>query len=183
VIVVIGTNPPAVSAGASATSAITITAGSTYAGTMNVTCALTASPANAQSLPTCGLNPASVAIASGGSGGTVLTVNTTAAKYSSLSRPAPMNSWERGAGGAALAGLLMFCISSRRRRWIPMLALMLIAAVMGAVGCSGGSSGGGGGGTLITPATTSGSYTFSVTGTDSVNSTITTSTAVVVTVQ
>jgi hypothetical protein len=64
-----------------------------------------------------------------------------------------------------------------------MLALLLAIGAIGAVGCGGGGSGGGGGGGQTTPATTAGSYTFTVTGTDSVNAQITTSTTVVVTVQ
>jgi hypothetical protein len=88
-----------------------------------------------------------------------------------------------GGGGLAFAAVLMFGIASRRRRWSAMLVLFFVVAVGGAIGC-----GGAGGGKLLpvspsTPATTKGSYTFTVSGTDSANPTITTSTSFTITVQ
>ena len=64
-----------------------------------------------------------------------------------------------------------------------MLALQLLVAAAGAIGCGGGGGTSGGGGGLSTPATTAGNYTFTVAATDSVNSKITTSTTVTITVQ
>jgi hypothetical protein len=62
-----------------------------------------------------------------------------------------------------------------------MTVLLMAVIGVGAIGCGGhgitGSSG------SSTPATTAGNYTFTVTGTDSVNAKITTSTAITVTVQ
>ncbi len=178
-----GQTPSPVSPGSSATSTITFSAGTTYSGTLNLACALTTSPNGAQSLPTCSISPTSVALTSGGSGTATLTVGTTAASTTAELHPfgAPLR-W-LGGGGATLAAVLLFGIPARRRRWASMLALLLAIGAIGAVGCGGGGSGGGGGGGQTTPATTAGSYTFTVTGTDSVNAQITTSTTVVVTVQ
>lgn len=195
--VVIATLPQSgVSPGGSTTTNVTLSASSTYSGTMNMSCALVGSPAGAQSLPTCSLNPASVKIATAGTGATVLTVQTKAASTTALITPSRMNLFCFG-GGTMLAGLFLIGVPTRRRRWMPMLALLLIVVVAGVVGCagSGGSnsgsdgsgsgsdgSGSGSGGSSI-PATTAGTYTFTVTGVDSVNSSITTSANVVVIVQ
>jgi sugar lactone lactonase YvrE len=173
--------PASITPGASGTSTGTISAGSTYSGTLDLTCSLTGSPSGAVSLPTCGLSPAAVTLISGGNATTVFTVNTTAASTTALNRPAGTNLWRLGGGGAALAALLFFGIPARRRRWITMAALLMAFIVVGAIGCGGhGSSSSSG---SSTPATTAGNYTFTITGTDSVNAKITTSTAVTVTVQ
>jgi len=176
--------PSPVSPGAQTTATATLSAGNTYSGTMNMTCTLTGSPAGAQNLPVCNLNPASVTVTSGGSGTTVLTVNTTAAATNALVRPLRWNRWKFGSEAAALATVLMLGIPSRRRRWLPMLALLSVVVFAGAIGCSGG----GGSSTTSPPssdtkATTAGSYTFTVAGTDTINSKITTSASVIVTVQ
>jgi Chitobiase/beta-hexosaminidase C-terminal domain/FG-GAP-like repeat/Bacterial Ig-like domain (group 3)/NHL repeat len=179
-----GQTPSPISPGGSATSTITFSAGTTYSGTMNLACALTASPSGAQSLPTCSMNPTSITLASGGSSTSKLTVNTTAASTTAWLHPfgAPLR-W-LGGGGAALAAVLLFGIPARRRRWASMFALLLAIFAFGTAGCGGGgNSGGGGGGGQTIPATTAGNYTFTVTGTDSVNAQITTATTVVVTVQ
>jgi hypothetical protein len=112
-------------------------------------------------------------------------VNTTAASTSSLVQPNGRGRWGLGAGSTVLAALLLFGIPSRRRRWLPMLALLWIVTAVGVSACGGGGSSfsGGSGGGPTTPATTAGNYTFTVTGTDSSNSQITTSTSVSVTVQ
>jgi hypothetical protein len=91
----------------------------------------------------------------------------------------PSDGLWRLAGGAALAGVLMFSIPSRRRRWIPMLILLWgVIAAAGTIGC-----GGNGSSPIVgqgTPATTAGSYIFTVAGTDSINSKITSSTTVTI---
>lgn len=176
-------SPAPVSPGTGATATVTLSAGSNYSGKMNLTCTLTASPKGAVSLPTCGLNPASVTITTGGSGTTILTVNTTAASGTALLQPSRLNPWGLG-GGAVLAGLLIFGAPSRRR-WMLLLALpFCVLAIASFVGCggSGTNSGGGQSNGGTTPATTAGSYTFTVTGTDSTNSTITSSANIIVTV-
>jgi len=156
---------------------------------MNLSCALVGSPAGAQTLPTCSLNPTSVKITTGGTGSTVLTVQTKAASTAARLVPSGMNLFGLG-GGTVLAGLLMIGVPARGRRRMTMLALLWIVVVAGVVGCGGGgssssNSGGsnsGSGGSSI-PATTAGTYTFTLTGVDSADSSITTSTNVVISVQ
>ena len=178
------TTPSPVNPGSSTTSTVTLTGSNGYSGTMNLSCLLTTSPAGAQKPPTCALNPASVTLASGGSGTTTLTVNTTAASTNALARPTDQHLWKLGGGGAVLAAMLLFGIPLRRRRWTSMLALLLFVAASGAIGCGGGGgTGGGGGGGSSTPATTAGNYSFTVAATDSVNAKITASTTISVTVQ
>jgi hypothetical protein len=169
-----------VTPGSDGTGTITLTAGSTYSGTVNLSCALTGSPAGAVSLPACSVKPPTVALAAGGTGTSVLTITTTAAS-TAMAQPAGNGLWGLGSG-VALAALLMFGIPSRRRRWISMVVLLFVVAAAGAIGCGGHSSSGGGGGTG-TAATTAGTYTFTLTGTDSVTGSVKTSTTVSVTVE
>ncbi len=170
-----GINP-----GGNGTANITITSGSSYSGTVDLSCALTGSPAGAASLPTCSVKPPTVTLTTGGSGSSVLTVATTAAT-TALAQPAGSGLWGLGSG-VALAAMLMFGIPSRRRRWLSMVVLLFVVAAAGTIGCGGKASSGGGGGTG-TAATTAGTYTFTVTGTDSVTGSVKTSTTVSVTVQ
>jgi hypothetical protein len=172
--------PPSVTPGASTTATATFSAGTTYQGTLNLTCALTTSPTGAQSLPTCTMNPTRLAIATGGTGTSTLTVKTTAASTAFLRKPSIGNPWRIAGGGTVLALLLTCGISSWRRRWISMLALLAVFTVVAAIGCGGGSSSTGSTGS---PGTTAGNYVFTVTGTDSSNSSITATTTVAVTVQ
>jgi hypothetical protein len=172
--------PASITPGASGASTGTISAGSTYSGTLDLTCSLTDSPSGAVSLPTCSLSPTNVTVASGGNATTVFTVDTTAASTTAMYKPAGTNLWRLGGGGAVLAAFLILGIPTRRQRWITMAALLTAVIAAGAIGCGGhGSSST----STSTPATTAGNYTFTVTGTDSVNAKITTSTNVTVTVQ
>jgi len=156
---------PPLSAGAGTTVHVTVLTDIGYSGTINLTCALTGSPAGAQSQPTCGLNPSSVTIPPGGAGLTVLTVLTTAASSTALVSPIGGRPWGIGSGGATLAALLSFGLFSLRRRWISIRILTCAIAFAGLIGCGGiGSSNFT---PPSTPATTSGTYTFKLTGTDS----------------
>jgi Bacterial Ig-like domain (group 3)/FG-GAP-like repeat/Chitobiase/beta-hexosaminidase C-terminal domain len=172
----------AVSGGAADTSTISFFASNEYTGTLNLTCALTASPTGAQNLPTCSMSPTSVALAFGASGTSTLTVQTTAARTTASAHPLAAPFRWLGGGGATLAAVLLFVIPARRRRWASLFALLLGTFLLGTLGCGGGTNGGGGGGQTI-PGTTAGNYTFTVTATDSANKQITTSTTVIITVQ
>ena len=153
--------------GSSATGNLTFSAGSSYSGTLSLSCTLTSSPSGAQSLPACSLNPASIVLTSGGTGTAALTITTTAASTASLVVPAQFQLWKFGGAGSLLAFVLMFGIPARRRRWTLMLTLFLVMAIAGAIGCGGGGSGQGSQPPPKTPATTAGSYTFTVKATDS----------------
>jgi hypothetical protein len=172
-----------INVGSSGTTTFTLSASSTYSGTVNMTCSLTGAPVGALSVPTCTVNPTPLTITPGGTGTTVLTVQTTAASTAGLARP-QQNLWGLGGGGAVLAAVLMLGIPARRRRLMAMFAFLLIAFVSGVIGCGGSSStsststGG-----KSTPATTAGSYVFTVIGTDAANVKITNSTNITVTVQ
>lgn len=168
--------------GSSATANITLNAGSNYSGSMNMSCTLVTSPSDAQSLPTCSLNPTTVNIAAAGSGLTVLTVKTTAASTAASLKLTDLF----GLGGeTALACMILIGIPRRRRMMeIGLLVFITIALCSGLIGCGGGSSGQGGGpGGTVVAATTAGTYKFSIVGTDSINPTITASTSVSVIVQ
>jgi sugar lactone lactonase YvrE len=165
-------SPPPVAPGSAATATATFSAGSTYSGTLHVSCALTASPAGAQSVPTCNVNPASVTIAAGGNVTTIVTVNTTKASSGSA-----LNRW---GGGGILAFALLFVMPSLRRR---KTALLLAVCAMAIIGCGGGGGPASGTPPVNTPATTPGSYTFRVTATDASNASVTTSANLTITVQ
>lgn len=172
-----------VSAGASVNSTLSLLAGGNYSGTLKLSCTLTASPAGAQSLPACSLNPASMALTAGGTGSATLTVTTTAATKALLDAPSGPPSRGYAYGGTFLAAILFFLLPAKRRRFA-VLALLLGFVAAGISGCASGSGGSttpppSGGGT---PGTTAGSYTFAVTATDS-GASISATTNVAVTVQ
>ena len=176
--------PAPVTPGSAATATATLSAGSNYSGTMNLTCALTGSPSGAQSLPTCALSPTSLTLSAGGSGTTKLTVNTTAASTASFAIPRRSTFWGFGSGGSALALVVMLGLSRRRRRWLSMLAVVMLIVAAGMIGCGGGGGGSGSNsGGSTTPGTTAGNYTFTVTGTDAANPSISTSASVAISVQ
>jgi trimeric autotransporter adhesin len=171
------TAPSAIAAGGTATAMVTLTAGSSYSGTLNISCALTKSPANAQSPPTCALNPSTATIAAGGNATTTLTVKTTAATSAMLMRTND-RLWGRGTEAAAFAALLMISLRARRRRWLSVLALLITAICVVSGGCGGSHST-----PKSTPGTTAGNYVFTVKAADSKDATIATSASVNVTVQ
>jgi len=129
------------------------------------------------------VSPATVTLASGGSGTTTLKVNTTAASTASLVWPTRLKFWAAGGGGSILAFVLMIGVPSRRRRWLSMLMLLWMIVAAGALGCGGGGQSSSSSGKSTTPATTVGSYVFTVTGTDTTNAKITTSANVIINVQ
>jgi len=178
-VVVSAAAPSPVAPGNSATSTITLNTGSSYSGTLNLSCSLTTSPASAQSPPTCALNPATVTVATGATATASLAVKTTAAT-TALMQPSD-KLLGMGEGGLALAGLVMLGTSFRRRRWLSVLALLAISISCAGIGCSGGGSNPNP--TPTTAATTAGSYVFTVTAMDATNNIITASSTVSITVQ
>jgi hypothetical protein len=170
------TTPSAVAPGTTATSTITVSTTNSYTGTASLTCVLTSSPSGAVDAPTCSLSPTTVALSSTSTSGTVTaSVATTAATSSQLIRPEPPGKGgEWMGGGAVLALLVFFGIPARRRSWRSMLgAFLLMGALAGLSGCgdfwqapTGNAADG----------TTTGNYTFTVTGTGApaVSGTVTT---------
>jgi hypothetical protein len=163
------TTPSSVSPGSQTSSSITVTATGGYAGTATLTCAVTSSPSSAVDAPTCSFSTSSVTLSSTTTTGTVVaTISTTAATTGQLTRPALKprgKGWIDARGGALLAFLVFLGIPSRRRSWRSMLgALALMMALGGMSACGdfwqapGGNTSGG---------TTSGTYTFTVSGTGS----------------
>ncbi len=174
--------PSAVAPGSSATATATLSAGSTYAGTMNLTCVLAASPVAAQSVPTCTVAPASVTIAAGAKSTTTVTLHTTAASSGSALGQPGRSEWQLWGGGGGLMLALLCGVPARRRRMATMM-MVLVYGFAALVGCGGGGGGSGSVSPPATPATTAGSYTFSVVGTDASNPKVTASANLTITVQ
>ncbi|HEX6771545.1 MAG TPA: Ig-like domain repeat protein [Acidobacteriaceae bacterium] len=169
-----------VTPGRNATATVALSAGSTYSGTMNLTCAMTASPKGAQNLPTCSLNPCSVVLAAKGAASTTLTIQTAGSSVAANATPSAWGIRWISTGSTVFAALLLFALPKRRRRWQWIAVLLMTIAAAGAIGCGGGSQ------TPPPPAavaTTAGNYTFTVIGTDKADSKITTSSSISVTVQ
>src|SRR6185312_16155165 len=141
---------------------------------------MTASPKGAQDLPTCSLNPGSVALTAKGTATTTLTIQTTGSSMAANAAPSAWKIRWIGTGSTAFAALLLFGLPRRRRCWQWTAVLLMTIVAAGAIGCGGGSQ------TPPPPgaiATTAGNYTFTVTGTDKADLKITTSSSISVTVQ
>jgi hypothetical protein len=142
-----------------------------YAGTVNMTCKLTTGPKTATP-PECGMNPASVTLTVGGTAQPFILIfgkGTTLPPGITLGSNVPSSpskgkglGFGLSAGGAVLACGLLFGIPGRRRGWRAMLSvLLLLVAASGFTAC------------ISTPKMiTTGQYTFTVTGTDSADSTV-----------
>lgn len=150
------------------TVAVTVTPAGGFTGNVTLTATITASPHDAQDLPTLSFGSTSpVSITGTGSGTATLTILTTAPVNALLApsgRRFPRSLQAAGAGGSALACLLLFGIPGCRRRRNLFLLLALFAIFAGGVAACGGGGGSGGGGTS-SPGTTTGNYTITVTGT------------------
>jgi trimeric autotransporter adhesin len=169
--------PAAIAPGASATSTITATPSGGYTGTITLTCSVAAISGGTDT-PTCSGSP--IAITSAAATGTV-TVTTTgpsaAARRGNGGLAQLRTKGWIGAGGAALAGILLLGIPARRRNWRSLLAILIFVSAMGTiVGCGGSSS------TVSQPlpGTTAGAYTVTVTGTDTASNVQTTTFVVTV---
>ena len=172
--------PVSVSPGGSATAKLVLSGDSTYSGTMRLACALTTSPAAAQDLPTCSLNPTSVAMTPNGTASTVFTVQTTGSSQAGIVDSFGWRLRWVGGGSTAFAVVILLGVPNRRRRWAWMVALVIGAGAAGTIGCGGGKQASS---VQSTAESTPGNYVFTVTGIDAANAEITTVTTVNVTVQ
>jgi sugar lactone lactonase YvrE len=170
-----------VAPGNTASTMVSLAAGSHYSGTLNLSCALIASLAGAQSLPKCSVIPASVNITSGGQTTITVTISTTA--------PSSASALERWGGSSVLALVVLFFIPSLRRRKTTVLLLAFVFSISVAIGCGGHSGAGSTAGSgspaaaSSSPATSPGVYTFRVAATDASQATLTGFTDLTITVQ
>jgi subtilase family serine protease len=142
--------------GGSGTSTITVDARNGYSGTVSFTC----------TAPTAALIGCSVGgpVTLGGattSGSVTLSITT---KATAALDPGNAPLW-LGSSGALMAGVLVFGIPARRRRWGVALTLLTLALIASAVGCGGSSSSG-----TKNPGTPVGVYTIGVTASDGTTS-------------
>jgi len=147
-------------------STITVTPSGGFTGSVALAAAVTSSPAGAVNPPTFSFSSTTPVSITGAAAGTAsLTISTTQAlgcsATSSTRHEVP---WYAG-GGAALACILLFGIPARRRSWRTMLGMLTLLAALttGVMACGGGN--GSGTCTAVRPATTSGTYSVTVTGT------------------
>lgn len=162
------------------TATITVTPSGHFTGQVNLTCKLTSYLASDINLPTCTL-PSSVNITGSSAVTATLTINSTAP--STAAAHPTLRKVFFGGGGALLACLLFFGIPARKRSWRSLLGVLVLCVSLSLMGCGSGSAsttGSGGGGTVA--GTTSGNYTFTVTGTDASTGKITSSIQVTVAV-
>jgi hypothetical protein len=152
--------------GNSGTSTITLTSTGGYAGTANVSATgsvnVDASFPNGQT--------GTVALSSGGTGTTTLTITTVSANGNIQKTPAGRLAGRRiaAAGGTAAGCILLLLIPGiRRKRWPVALIMLVFLSVGAGLGCGGGGGGGG------APA---GNYTITVTAADSSNTNVTATT-------
>jgi pseudomonalisin len=145
------------SPGASGSSTITVDARNGYSGIINFTCAVSSLTAKIG----CTVSGGPITLNSGTPTATVtLSITTAAAAVSPGSAPLWL-----GSSSALVAGLFLFGVPARRRRWGVVVTLITITLILAAVGCGGSSKSTGGG--TGTPA---GNYTVTVTGSDGTTS-------------
>ena len=166
----ISATPVTMAAGATTgnTSTVTVTPQGGFTGNVYFSCALTSSPAGAALPPTCTIPP-SVNITSATPVTAVVTINSTAPSTIATLVLPPRNRqrWIAVNGGMMVAGFCLLGIVSRRRNRYRVAGFLLVLALLGSLaGCGGG--GGISGGQQI-PGTTSGTYTFTVSGSFSAN--------------
>jgi hypothetical protein len=155
------------------TSTVTVTPSGGFTGSVALTAAVASSPAGALFPPTLSFGSTGSVNITGASAGTAtLTITTTAPSSPGCTNDSGQHQQASGrtlAGpiaGLAIAGLLFFGIPARRRSWRGMLSIFLLLAAFaaGLVAC-GGSGGGHACPNVISPGTTTGNYTITVTGT------------------
>ena len=168
-----------VTPGTAGSDTVTVTPAGGYTGTVTLTCSVSVLSGGTDA-PTCSGSSATVT----GSGGTgTVTINTTAPSSSvrrTIIASQSRSNW-KGVGAVAIAGLMLLGIPARRRSWRMILSVLVLIAGFGVLsGCGG--SGGSGSKTPSDPGTTAGTYTVTVTGVDSVTSSIKASTTFTLTV-
>jgi subtilase family serine protease len=181
-------SPLTITQGNSGSATITITSKNSYAGTMNFE--LSASTSDQATWKYGCYTIDNQSVSANGTATTTLTIYTSSSLCSSISgkslavNTAPHKApWRQAipAGGFALAGVLLFGLRKRRAQWLGMLGcLLLIGVLSAAVGCNStnSSSSSSSSGSSVTK----GSYTMTLTGTDSSDSARTTSVSLYVTV-
>ena len=154
-----GGSIPAIAAGGTASSTITVTPAGGFTGSVSLSCAITSSPASAVDPPTCSVSqPGAI---SGTQAATAkLTIITTGASTAALHyqrRPFVR------LGEGTLAAILFLWLPFRRRNWQAMFGLLLVATLAAVVsGCGVSKSPTT---TQVTGGTTAGAYTVTITGT------------------
>jgi hypothetical protein len=142
--------PSAINLGSSGTGTVTVTSINNFAGSVNLTCAVTGSGSTP---PACSMNPPAVLLTAGASQPSTITIGTKKSGASIV----PAGIWLPFPFAIVCLGLTG---KRKRARWnaLTMLALAFVLALMACGGGSGGGGGGGGG------STSTGSYTVAVTG-------------------
>jgi hypothetical protein len=170
------------SKGTAATGSITVSSTNGYNGPVNLTCSLTGSPsaADATYIPTCSIESPVTLSSTAATGTATLTISSTARTTAALVEGA--FSWKHGSAAVLAMLFFFFGVPARRRSWMragrgtALLGLIALVAVCGLFsGC---------GGSTKTPiaGTTSGAYTFTVTATDSTNSSVVSTATVTATI-
>jgi hypothetical protein len=164
-----GTALTPVAQGGSTTSTITIAAVNGYTGTVNFTCSV-AAVTGGTPLPTCSIPNA----VTGGAGTSTLTVNTTgSAQASNRGANSLLYGMWLPVVGLSLVGLRYSTDGSRRKKILGVLLLGIMMTALFLLPACSSSNGGGGGGGGCSACTPGGTYTVTVTGTDSSNANLT----------
>jgi hypothetical protein len=165
----------------SKTATVTATSSNGLQGSIYFTCSVASTGSTApKNIPTCSI-PGSVALSSGSSSGSTTLTLTTAT--SSAAPPASSTPFDRppvwmllGFGG--LTVLLLFGVGGRKRRFVPVMAVLIMGLALGLAGCGGGGGGSSSGGSDNNGGTTptgsggvpAGTYQVTVLGTGPNNS-------------
>ena len=156
------TTPAAINAGDSTSSTVTVSSSDGYTGSVRLTCTLTSSPAGASVLPACTVLGSPVVLNATTTSGNAMMAIYTNTPTTAMNKRFDMR-WAEAGGGTMLAMLVFFGIPARRRAWRAMVGLVVMMLALGSFSActinSVGPKGGSG-----HPGTSSGAYTFTVTG-------------------
>src|SRR5579871_6543377 len=130
---------PAVAAGGTTDSMITISSSTGYTGTISPTCSLTSQPSGAVHLPTCQVNPSIQLSWPSTTTSAEVEVYTTAPTGSVLTAPKLRHDRSLAeAGEAVLAFVVLLGIPASRRRWRSLIGLVALLVALGALNACGG---------------------------------------------